>query len=198
MTKDIAFDADFVVELGCGTGSMTHHIDAQIANKENYLGFEINRDLHVGLTKRFGSLRIVKDSATELRRYLPEEDQPINVILSSLPFTSLSPALSEQILSLYVDALAPGGLFRMFLYTHTYPMPRNQRFIQHVSQYLELTSVETVWKNFPPAKVVTFQKRSTAAERWSHETIRPAPQTSGGFASLPTHSRPGAAQQPLK
>jgi phospholipid N-methyltransferase len=159
MTQGIDFDNDFIVELGCGTGAVTSHIAQKLKRPENYLGFEIRRELQSRLRIRFRELRIVAASATELHTYADLSKHPLNAIVSSLPFTSIDKLVSEQILNTYIEALSPGGVFRMFLYAHTISLPRNQRFIEKLSQSLEFSESELIVWNFPPAKVLTFRKK---------------------------------------
>lgn len=158
MVRDVDFTASFVVELGCGTGSMTRIINEQLRRKDNYLGFEVNPEMHRSLTKRFHGLNIVGASAAELAQHLPQPDTPVNVIVSSLPFTSLPPYVSLDIIRIHTHALAPGGIFRLFLYAHTFPLPRNQALLRIIQNELMLEKVETVFWNLPPARVITFRK----------------------------------------
>lgn len=158
MVRGVDFETSFVVELGCGTGSMTRVIDERLRRKDNYLGFEVNPDMHRTLTKRFTGLNIVGASAADLTEHLPHPDTSVDVIVSSLPFTLLPPEVSREIISTHTRALAPGGTFRLFLYAHTFPLPRNQALLGLIEKELMLESVETVLWNLPPARVITFRK----------------------------------------
>ena len=158
MTHGIDFERDFIVELGCGTGAVTQHIAKKLKKPENYLGFEIRRELQARLRLRFRDLQIVADSATELHSYVDLSRRPLNAIVSSLPLSSIDRTVSEQILRTYIEALAPGGIFRLFLYAHTLPLPRNQRFLETLSENLKFADSTFVLLNFPPAQVLTFKK----------------------------------------
>ena len=164
MTTGIDFEHDFIVELGCGTGAVTDHIANSIRHPENYLGFEIQQGLHDKLRLRYGHLRIIADNATELDRYLEPRSHPINAVVSSLPFTSLDPRISKAVIDKYTKALAPGGIFRLFLYAHTFRLPRNQRFIHELSQLLSPPTTTLVFQNIPPARVLTFRKPALAIQ----------------------------------
>jgi phospholipid N-methyltransferase len=158
MTRGIDFDRDFIVELGCGTGSVTHEIAKNIGHSQNYLGFEIQPELQSRLRTRFPSLQFVADSATELHRHLVPSGRPINVVLSSLPFTTIDQTITRSIISEYSAALAPGGMFRFFLYAQTISLPRNQEFLRLLSGLMIESSRQRVMWNLPPAYVITFRK----------------------------------------
>lgn len=158
MTAGIDFEHDFIVELGCGTGAVTEHIAQSIRHPENYLGFEIQPGLHAKLRLRYGHLRIIADSATELERYLQPQPHPIHAVVSSLPFTSIEPQITKAVIETYSKALAPGGIFRLFFYAHTYRLPRNQELILQLSEILSPPTKTLVLHNFPPARVLTFRK----------------------------------------
>ena len=171
MTKGIDWNNDFVVELGCGTGAVTEEIARHLKDHKNYLGFELQPGLQQRLLVRFGSLRIVADDASEIERYLVPQERPIHAVISSLPFTTLDPKISNRILFRYTKALAPGGIFRFFLYTHTVSLPRNKKFIETLGQDLEYIGRQLVAWNLPPAYVLTFRKP---------ETPKQTPQASSG------------------
>lgn len=158
MTQDIDFEKDFIVELGCGTGAVTGLIAERLSHPGNYLGFEIEPRMHDKLVIRFRELRIIADSATELGKYLPKDRLQISAVISSLPFTTLDPQITQKILTTYLDSLAPGGIFRLFLYLHTAQLPRNRKIIGILSQRLERLPDKIVLENIPPARVITFRR----------------------------------------
>jgi phosphatidylethanolamine/phosphatidyl-N-methylethanolamine N-methyltransferase len=160
MVKGIDWRKDFVVELGCGTGALTQEIVKHLECQEHYLGFELQPDLQRRLTTRFPGLNIVAASATELHSHLKPNAPPIHAVLSSLPFTTIDREVTQVVIEEYAEALAPGGLFRMFLYAHTADLPKNRRFLEFVAQHLEPEGRELVLWNLPPAYVFTFRKTS--------------------------------------
>jgi phospholipid N-methyltransferase len=163
MVEGIDWEHDFIVELGCGTGSVTEEISRRLRNPELYLGFEIQAGLQDRLRMRFQSLRIVADSAEQLEKYLGVQGKQVHAVLSSLPFTTLDRELTKRIVSRYVGALAPGGLFRLFLYAHTVSLPRNTKFLHELSTQLVLADKKLILWNLPPAVVMTFRKPDQAS-----------------------------------
>ncbi len=145
-----------IVELGPGTGAITGGILEQ--NPPHYFAFEINEKFSSYLKETYGDIQIINDDAAKLADYLGDHFGKVDMIISSLPFTSLPRESALKILESCAGALKPGGLFRTYLYLHTMNLPKNRRFLKDAESFLGKSSREIVMQNFPPAAVFTFTK----------------------------------------
>ena len=118
-TLDMAsFDrARWVVEFGAGTGVYTGEVLARLRPDARFLAFELDPTLADGLSNRFQDprLRIVNDSAENARAYLGGAE--VDVIVSSVPYTSLPVEVRRNILRESVRMLAPGGVMLVLQYS---------------------------------------------------------------------------------
>ena len=140
-----------VLELGCGSGAITKHI-LESGPHASYLGVEISSDLISYLQKAYPDNTFIKASADNLEGYV--EDESIDVIISSLPWTMFSEAVQEAIIKEITRVLKPGGSFVTFLCLHALPLPSASRaqklFKKHFSSF---EYCESISRNIPPANV---------------------------------------------
>ncbi|WP_243638203.1 class I SAM-dependent methyltransferase [Rubrobacter taiwanensis] len=107
-----------VVEFGAGTGVCTREILKRLGPDARLLAFELDRSLARLVSEELGSdprLRVINDSAENVTLYL--EDEPADVIVSALPFTTLPAELRRSVLGAAHRALAPGGIFLVLQYS---------------------------------------------------------------------------------
>jgi phospholipid N-methyltransferase len=154
MTEDIDFaGADCIVEFGPGTGVFTDKILA--ARRENtvVILIERNADFCEVLRERYAgkkNLHIVEDSAENIGAHLAAFGfARADCIISGLPFASLPPEISENILTATQKFLAPHGCFITFQYT----LFKKKIF----ARYFAKLSIKREWRNVPPAYVFTFR-----------------------------------------
>lgn len=140
-----------VLELGCGSGAITKHI-LECGPHKSYMGVELSGDLINYLQKTYPTSTFIKASADNLDGYL--EDESIDIIISSLPWTMFSEAVQEAIIKEIIRVLKPGGHFVTFLCLHALPLSsasRAQRlFKTHFSSF---EFCESISRNIPPANV---------------------------------------------
>jgi phospholipid N-methyltransferase len=68
--------------------------------------------------------------------------------------------MTRQILESINDSLRPGGTFTTFQYVHAYRLPSAVAFRKQMSGLMGgVPRVRLVLRNFPPALVLTWQKR---------------------------------------
>jgi phospholipid N-methyltransferase len=90
--------------------------------------------------------------------------QPIDFIISGLPFASLPAAVTTEILDGIEHTLRPGGTFTTFQYVHAYRLPPAVAFRREISSRMKSAPSRTlVVKNLPPAYVLTW-KRAASSE----------------------------------
>ncbi len=152
--------ARHILELGPGTGALTTAIQDARSKSSAYLGIEINTTFANQLRRRFKDMSFEVAGAQEFdfAAYLKDRE-PIDVIISGLPWTAFPRSLQEAILGNVLPHLAPSGRFATFAYYGFHCMPSGQRFRELLHQ--NLPGVETsrvVWANVPPAFVYVGRK----------------------------------------
>lgn len=110
-------DARRVVEFGAGTGVYTRELLARLRADASLLAFELDPRLAAMLSEQLRDprLRVVSDSAETVETHLAGE--PVDVIVSGLPFTSLPPAVRREILAASRRVLAPEGTMLVLQYS---------------------------------------------------------------------------------
>ena len=153
-------NARHILELGPGTGALTGAIQDVRAKDSSYLGIEINSTFASQLRQRFTGMNFEVAGAQEFdfASYLKDRE-PIDVIISGLPWTAFPRSLQEAILGNVLPHLAPNGRFATFAYYGFHRMPSGQRFRQLLHQSLpEVETSPVVWGNVPPAFVYIGSK----------------------------------------
>lgn len=109
--------ARLVVEFGVGTGVYTRGILDRLGPDAELLAFELDGDMAAAVRDSLPDhrLRVVHDSAENVWRYVAEGGA--DVVVSSLPFTTLPRETRDGILSAAGRVLAPGGLFLVLQYS---------------------------------------------------------------------------------
>ncbi|MCO5113770.1 MAG: methyltransferase domain-containing protein [Bdellovibrionaceae bacterium] len=156
-----------ILEIGCGTGAITKVIQKNIVaiQKQNpqksydYLGVEISQSLVMFLKETFPDLSFHCGSAGELQSIL--EDNSVDSVISSLPWTLFSRDIREQILNEVLRVLKPGGTFTTFICTNTFltPNPYVLKKFFH-NKLVNFQKTEMVFQNIPPSIVYKGNKPS--------------------------------------
>lgn len=141
-------NADFIAELGAGTGVFTREIVKRAKPEAKILVFEIDPALqkmiqdehpqHKGLS--------LHSDAQQLIKYMKDNEiENLDFVISSLPFTVLPPKMTVRILDGVIHALKPGGHFVAYQYSS---------IMKHVLQK-KFSHIKTrfVMFNIPPAFV---------------------------------------------
>ncbi|MCM3736113.1 methyltransferase domain-containing protein [Bacillus cytotoxicus] len=152
-------DAEYIVELGPGTGVFTKEIMKRKQKHTKFILIEINEVFVRDLQKQFGydpNFFVIHGSAEEIQAYMRElQIDKVDYVLSGLPFTSLPMEVSTRILSNVMDVLQEHGEFITFQYSLI-----RKSFIQ---KFFPQVSVTKVWFNFPPAYVLDCRKEVGSA-----------------------------------
>ena len=108
-----------VVEFGVGTGVYTEEILKRLHPDAKFLAFEIDSELASAVAARLpdSRLSVVNDSAENVEAYL--EGAKADIIVSSLPFTTLPTGVRQNILDATRRALAPDGQMLVLQYSTT-------------------------------------------------------------------------------
>ncbi len=149
-----------VLELGPGTGALTHAIADMMPHEASYLGIELNDTFVQQLRPRFPRMRFECAGAQEFdfTQALPA-GETFDAVISGLPWTAFPRALQEAILGNVLPHLAPGGCFVTFAYWGFHKLPSGRRFrglLHEMTHGVETSRV--VWRNLPPAFVYIARK----------------------------------------
>ncbi|MCB0662782.1 MAG: methyltransferase domain-containing protein [Saprospiraceae bacterium] len=118
-----------VIEYGTGYGNLTAKILERLPKDGKLIAFEVNEDFVAAVKAKFNDprLTVVKHSAVELPAYI---DQPIQNIVSSIPFTLIPKEEGDAIIQQSHDHMADGGYFSQVLYSKFHL----KRFKKHFSK----------------------------------------------------------------
>ena len=161
MIAGIGFEQlDCIVELGPGTGVITHCIAAAAKPEAEIISVELDRKMAAALQAKFPRVFVANASASELRPILNERGQSCaNAVVSGLPWANFPRKLQSDILDAIEDILAPGGYFTTFAYIHGICLPTAQRFRRDLHRrFAAVEILPVVWKNVPPAIVYRCRK----------------------------------------
>ncbi|MGB8857163.1 MAG: hypothetical protein WCC58_10900 [Burkholderiales bacterium] len=137
--------ADLVVELGAGTGSVTKALLDAHPNVP-LIAVELQPNLARKLQHKFPDADVRHDTAKQVIDGLT--DAPLNTALvSSLPFRSLPPSITEETVASICDFLRVSPLRKLIQFTY---QPR-EPFVPPTG--FEWTRTNFIWRNAPPAGV---------------------------------------------
>ncbi len=143
---------DTVVELGPGTGNFTELLAKRLDQTGRLVALELSKPNVEVLTQRFPKGEIHFDSAEHLARYV--KSGTARCIVSGLAWGNMLPALQDRIMNAILAALAPGGLFVGFAYSHARYYPTTLRFRKWMqTRFVRFETTPVIWRNVPPAYV---------------------------------------------
>ena len=140
-----------VVELGCGTGSVTRFI-LKKGDLDFYLGVEVDGSLVDFLRKSYPGFEFLQERAHNLGDHVP--DSSIDSVIATLPFTLMDSSSLEETLREVRRILKPGGSLVFFITHHMLFTPRGIR-VQKLFHKLvgTLEKDKDIFFNLPPARV---------------------------------------------
>lgn len=143
-----------VVELGAGTGAVTHALVESVA-AERLLIIERDPRLFTVLHAQFPQLKIVRADAAELQQVLEECGvTKICAVVSSLPLLSMPRGIRNQIESRMAAAISAGGRIIQFTYGPTSPVPHDRWRVLRIYGKRK----QFIVSNVPPAHVWVYQR----------------------------------------
>lgn len=150
-SPSIAF-ADTIVELGPGNGETTHSLLKVMGRNSSLLAIEKTESFLESLHHLFDPrLQVCNGDAMELSRHLRDRKlEQVDVVISGIPFSSLTADDASDLMRQIYKALRPGG--ELIAY----------QFRDAVSEAAEpcfgIGQVERVWMNIPPLKIYRWVK----------------------------------------
>ncbi len=117
-----------IVEFGAGTGAYTREILARVGPDAHVVAFEIEPALAADLSARLEDprLHLVKDSAERAEEYLAGEK--MDVVVSSLPFASMTKQVRRAILEQATRILRDDGVLLVIQYSTVLQRDLERRF----------------------------------------------------------------------
>jgi phosphatidylethanolamine/phosphatidyl-N-methylethanolamine N-methyltransferase len=156
-----------VVELGPGTGAFTGAIVERIAAGSKFLAIDLEQTFVDRIRRRWPTVDCVCASAAELEKLVNERHMnPVDHVISGLPFASIPVAVTRAILDGLEHTLRPGGRFTTFQYLHGYGMPPGRTFRREMSERMHAPPKrQLVLKNFPFAFTLTWTRPVAAGAK---------------------------------
>ncbi len=159
----------YLLELGSGTGVITQEILRRMAPEARLFALEINRNFvrHLRASCPDTRLTVLHADASDLLDQLAGQNlHTMDVVISSLGLTGMTPDRRARIVRQAEACLAPEGLMMQFQYvTSLAPVPdlpnRQLRRFQSgefLKKYFASVSARPVLLNLPPALVFTCRK----------------------------------------
>lgn len=152
--------ARVVVELGCGTGTVTRALLDQMPRDSTLLAFEINPRFSQCLRETISDprLHVLTTSAENVREEVHRRGfEHVDAVASSLALTLMSERLKHDILSESRGVLHRSGVFTQYLYVHGIHWQGRKPGLFAGGRMLQkhFRDVEQiiVWPNLPPAFV---------------------------------------------
>jgi phospholipid N-methyltransferase len=122
--------AGVVVEFGAGTGVYTEGILRRLPPEARFLSYEVDGALAAAVARRLPDrrLEVVNASAERVGEHLEALGREADVVVSSLPFSTLPEPVRHDLLDAASQALAPGGVFLVLQYSKTVLPELERRF----------------------------------------------------------------------
>jgi phospholipid N-methyltransferase len=196
MVADLPPHSPVVVELGPGTGAFTGAIVDRLAPDARFLAVDIEPAFVKSICERWPSVECVLASAEHLEELLAGRGlDAIDHVISGLPFASLPLAMTRRILDSLARTLRPAGTFTTFQYAHAFGLKSARLFRSQMDERMGgPPHRHLVWKNFPPAYVLTWTRRTSSSATTSAPVMS---MTASGAGRRDTESS-ASRQRPAK
>lgn len=122
--------ADVVVEFGAGTGVYTEGVLRRLGPEARFLSYEVDGALASAVARRLPDkrLEVIHASAENVVGHLEALGRRADVVVSSLPFSTLPAPVRGDVLDAAREALAPDGVFLVLQYSKTVLPELEKRF----------------------------------------------------------------------
>lgn len=151
--------ARLVVELGPGTGGTTRAVMGAMPRDAHLLAIEINPQFASLLASEADPrLTVYQGSAEHIREALAVHDLGApDVVVSGIPFSTISLSLGRNIIRGVWESLAPGGRFVAYQF--------RDRVANLGRELLGDPGIETEFLNVPPMRFYRWDKPFQAAKK---------------------------------
>lgn len=144
----------YVLELGPGTGAVTHALIKYGLREDRLVAIEHNPKMARLLREKFPRAHIISGDAWQLDDLLHALAQPVKsvgAVISSLPLLNFPPAQAEALTKKIRAVLEPDGHWVQY----SYHLGKKQ--VRGAASF-RLRDSKIIWLNFPPARVSVFRK----------------------------------------
>lgn len=140
-----------VLELGPGTGVVTHALLARGIAPQRLTAIEFDADFAAGIASRYAGVHVIQGDAFDLNRTLAGHDgAAFAAIVSGLPLLNFPMARRRALIDGALARLAPGAPLIQFSYgTHAPVVPPSGYAVVRAA---------FIWANIPPARVWVYRK----------------------------------------
>lgn len=143
-----------VIELGGGTGPITHALRQRMSDPADLLVVERDPQFYHFLSKRFPDVTLVCGDAfhtVELTRHLLKA--PVRAVVSGLPLLSMTGSQQRRLVEQAMILTRGQGPLIQFSYGFHSPVKRAVRR----ELGLTATCATQVWRNMPPARIWVYE-----------------------------------------
>lgn len=155
MAAQVPAGARTVLELGPGTGCITHALLKRRGDLPRLLVVEKEPTMAAALVRCFPDVEVLTGDAAHLRRLLVGTGvEQVDVVVSSLPLLSMRPFGAMKILLQIFSVLSPSG--RLVQYSYSPVSPISARMVARLG--LDVTRAAVVLRNLPPASVWVYRR----------------------------------------
>lgn len=141
-----------ILEIGPGTGSLTHHIIKQMGRYDHLDIVEINRNFYEHINRKYGNLQQVDTHHLDILNF--QSDRIYDYIFSSLPYESLPSSKSRSIWKKQLSMCRVGSYITYYKYLN-FNHFRCKFEKELVTRYCR--NQKLVFRNLPPAKLFTLE-----------------------------------------
>ncbi len=150
-------DAKSVVELGCGTGAITRHLQPRLKRRDAYTGIEISAQMVSYLKREYPTLKFAEGRAENICSFVSPGS--VDSVVSSLPWSLFPSEMQVNTLNGIHEALRPGGVFVTYVCINALVYPNAQGFLKALrSTFTSVSRSELELLNVPPAYVYIAKK----------------------------------------
>ncbi|MFV0423541.1 class I SAM-dependent methyltransferase [Oleidesulfovibrio sp.] len=152
--------AESIVELGPGSGAITRCIARNKNPDAQFISIEKRPQIYSALKKSYPEVHFENACATHLPEILCKYNmQGADMIISSLPWSTLTKHLQNEILESVTASLNIGGIFLTYAYISGFFLPHFNSFrsLLH-THFSDVETTRCIWRNIPPAFVYTCNK----------------------------------------
>lgn len=156
-----------ILEIGAGKGPITKYLVDNLKPNQHLDVVEIMPEFYAILEKKFSNKKNVSLYCIDILKF--KNEQPYDLIICSLPFNSIEPSITEQIMDLMPKIIKKNAVFSFFEYAYVHKIvsyflnrktkiryKKSRKLIENFIQKYEFEHTY-VYMNAPPA-IVRFLK----------------------------------------
>lgn len=170
-----------ILEVGCGTGPVTEAILEAMTDEDHLTVCDLNESFLNYVKKRFEEEPKFAARVDQVDFYMGDvtdlgTENDFDIIISSIPFTTLDSDILKKVIEHYKFLLKPGGSLTYIEYAYfrdirdaLQPVHKDERYEQVSDQIRDMLETfefrsEVIRSNFPPAVVRSLRFEQPAPE----------------------------------